>query len=154
MKKEQASHIALTSHFSVEDNCFFSRGTRRNANATATSLKNQDISLCWPVHELPLAHQIAAWWAVFKYRATSREQWVIQIIDCCGVSIVGATPVSAGSNPEQPDLTLKLHLTLKLALLWVGIGPGKTERPRPTQVFLSFSPNLLKWVTCIARMTK
>lgn len=54
--KVPATHIALTSHSSVEGNFFFSRGTRKNAHATATSPKDQRLALYCPVHELPLAH--------------------------------------------------------------------------------------------------
>lgn len=125
--KVPAIHIVFTSHSSTEGKCFFmsnkkecksSEGPRASsvlpsAQTPTSSLLNSCMVGC-----IQVSHSIK--------RALSASE-----SHCCGVSILGGTPASARYDPEQPDLPLKLHLALKLSVLWVGVWPGDTERSLP-----------------------
>lgn len=148
--KVLAIHIVLTSHSSAEGKCFFMRNKKEckfsegprtstvlpSTRAPSSSLLNSCMVGC-----------IQASHSTKRARSASES-------DCCGVSILGGTPDSARYDPEQPDLALKLHLTLKLAVLWVGVWPGDTERSLPLQDVLWFSLKPLKLVPCAARATQ
>lgn len=122
--KVAAIHIVLTSHSSTEEHCFFMRNKKECISSEGLRTSTVLASTQTPASSVQNSCMVGC----THVPHSTRRAMSASESDCYGVSILGGTPVPARYDPEQPDLTLKLPLALKWAVLWVGVWPGDTER--------------------------